>query len=70
MNGDRLFNFIAYPIGTIVAWLIAFGLIPGIQTVAIVIGIGMPLIFCWIYVPIFRKRGWATFTEIFGDNPE
>jgi len=71
MNGDRLFNFIAYPIATTIGWLVGFGRIPSSLPIAgFFIGISAPVVFLWIYIPIFRRNGWATFRQIFERKPE
>ncbi len=70
MNGNRLFNFILYPVVTTMGWLMTFGIIPGVVAIGLFIGIAAPSVFTLVYLPIFRRKGWTTFTEIFGEEPK
>jgi len=69
MNLSRLFNFIGIPGLSVMGWLIFFGVLPAqmlfnYRFFGLIYGIGFPLVFCWIYIPIFRQKGWRTITEI------
>jgi hypothetical protein len=75
MKWSRLFNFIGIPGLTIMGWLIAFNILPapffGFPFLfGLAYGISCPVLFCWIYIPMFRRKGWQVVTEIFGDKPE